>query len=443
MENKNRLLLLFLILLVPLSVGTIIYRTNTTLNNLNHTEERKAYSIAETMVKAIKGIVKYGRDKKERVKNVLKEIERGNDFISVSIALNPGQGDFIISNSPDNFSAKTVFNEIEYRVKGKSIILNMPFSLKGKSMGRGCRRRRGQRRDSRDSNEEECVGWGGMGPGNYIIQLHLKSANISIIKNHVLFEAVFLIILLLTSGGLMVLLIWIKGKKERAEYQYALSNQRNETLENLQFISSGLAHETKNPLGSIRGYTQMINERTDNEKTKEETEIILSEIDRVTSRLNEFLRFTGKKQPKLENFDLGIMVKEVITLFAPDFTAKNIEVACKSCGNKVISKIDPVQIKELLINIMLNAIDACSEGDTILVETTKTGSQSAIIVQDSGKGISPEGIDKVFNPYYTTKQDGTGLGLAICKRIAEDHNAQFFLTSEEGDGTRVEIRFER
>ncbi|MBU1537061.1 hypothetical protein KKF84_17180, partial [Myxococcota bacterium] len=371
MGNRKRFIILAA-LVIPLLVGTTLYRAASTLHDLEHAQERKAQSVAETLVGSVSALVRYGRDKKQRLQNLLNEVASGKGFVGVTVALHPAEGNFVVSTLSTPPQPSAMFGARRYSSSGGIITIHLPFNLSGRFMGRGCGH-------GHSGQKVDCSGWGAVVPGKYILGLTLTSENLRRVRSHVIWETIFLLTLMFGAGALGVVLVRLMEKKERIERQYALEHQRNETLENLQFISSGLAHETKNPLGSIRGYAQMIHERSTDERTREETAIMLRELDRVVSKVNEFMRFAGKKEPRLEDVVLASLVKEVVDLFATDFASRNIELTCEGCETPAMARVDPAQIKELCINLVINALQSCSEGDSVVIEVATIDSRNALV----------------------------------------------------------------
>jgi len=435
MGTKKRLtIIVLLMLVVPLLAGMTLYRAMATLHDLEHAQELRAEAVARALVKAVTGLVRYGRDKPERLRNMLAEVVDGGGFVDVTIARDPAEGSFVISTAPSPPAGGALFSEPRYRTSGDTVVFHQHFTLSSHRMGRGCGH-------GRHGHSAGCTGWGGVEPGRYILRLTLRSEDLGRVRSHIILETGILLVLVLLAAALAAILFGTASRTARLERQVALANQRNETLESLQLIASGIAHETKNPLGSIRGYAQMILERAQDDRTREEAGIMLRELDRVVSKVNEFMTFAGKKEPALADADLAGLALEVQALFAADFTAREMELVCEGCGRPVFARVDAAQIKELCINLVLNALEACAEGDSVTIRVATEAQGSVLEVRDTGPGIPSADLERVLRPYVTTKAGGSGLGLAICKRIAEDHHALLTVQSEEGEGTLVRVRF--
>ena len=204
-------------------------------------------------------------------------------------------------------------------------------------------------------------------------------------------------------------------------------------------MAAGLAHEIRNPLGAIRGYAQLLHEQAADEEASAKTGVMLTELDRVGERLQEFLAFARKRQVELAPLDLTAVAREVVTLLQPDAEAAGIELSLDKEAQTVRCHGDAPQLKELVLNLVLNAIEACSEGDAVTIGLVRGREQTVLIVRDTGKGIEPADLARVFEPYFTTRDSGSGLGLAISKRIAEGHEGSLEVDSTPDVGTTVRL----
>lgn len=209
--------------------------------------------------------------------------------------------------------------------------------------------------------------------------------------------------------------------------------------ERLATIGLGVAyisHEIKNPLMVINGFAQQVHRGTgQDEKNREKLEIIIAEVKRLEGFLSDISDFTKLSKPKKTMAHINSVVEEVIALFEQE-----LEVCCIALDKSIDALIpksifDPKQMKQVLINIVKNSVEAMPQGGKLSIETRLKDDDVEIRISDTGKGIAPENLKDIFNPFVTTKPKGTGLGLAISGKIIEDHQGQVFIHSQLGKGT--------
>ena len=211
-----------------------------------------------------------------------------------------------------------------------------------------------------------------------------------------------------------------------------------------------VVHEIKNPIFPIRlsiGNLQRAYQNRDSRSTEFDeifvqcTDIVIEEVERLQRLVDEFNRFARMPHPERKLSDLNQVVQNVVNLYAG--SVENIQIKANLAPNFPLLSIDSEQIKQALVNLIKNAIEAMPDGGTLNVSTQSVSERKIKIkIQDTGIGMSPETRAKIFEPYYTTKNAGTGLGMAIVQRIITDHDGQIFIESEEGIGTTVWIELE-
>lgn len=213
---------------------------------------------------------------------------------------------------------------------------------------------------------------------------------------------------------------------------------RLEKLSALGQLAAGLAHEIRNPLTSIRGFVQI--SAAESEAVKKWESIILPEIDRINDLLKQFLNLSEAKPVKVTRFDLNRLMNDVLSLLQPKSLLMGHELIGHPPDYHVEMEADAEQLKQVLINLVQNGLEALQEKGTVEVSWKKCEDQIHIQVADSGNGIPPELVNRIFEPFFTTKDEGTGMGLAICHRIVEDHGGLMGVTSNPGLGTSFNIQ---
>jgi signal transduction histidine kinase len=240
------------------------------------------------------------------------------------------------------------------------------------------------------------------------------------------------------AGWLVVLCVALAW---RATVRLAEARGRARTLEvearhfrDLSQAAAGLAHETRNPLGLIRGWTQRLAETGVNScDGRQQARAVIEECDRVTARINQFLAFARPTEPKPERFDPTELVRELAMLLEPDLNAKHLTLDRMAPGNTILA--DREMLRDALFNLLQNAIHASPENGA--VETSiacRRDGRLRMEVADRGTGVPDEAVDRLFTPYFTTRTGGTGLGLAIVRRIAAAHGWEVGYSPRPGGG---------
>ncbi|MGM0846116.1 MAG: ATP-binding protein [Bacillota bacterium] len=211
----------------------------------------------------------------------------------------------------------------------------------------------------------------------------------------------------------------------------------SEKLSVIGQLAAAVAHEIRNPLTSLKGFVQLmqITKKADDKHLS----IMLSEIERINLISGEML-ILGKQQDILfVKEDVNDTIKQVIVLMKAQANLSNVEMKFIPCNGSMYVNADQNQLKQVLINIIKNGVEAIEEHGLVRVETVKTDHHALIKIQDTGAGMDQERINRLGEPFYSTKEKGTGLGLAVCKKIIERHQGEITYQSEKGKGTIVTI----
>lgn len=219
-------------------------------------------------------------------------------------------------------------------------------------------------------------------------------------------------------------------------------------------LARRLAHELKNPLFPLQITIENLQrartasaEQFD-EVFRESTSTLLAELGHLKTIIGRFSDFAKMPAPQLEKVDVNQIAREVVQLFEAQLKAPGRPpVATDLQLDAALAQIpaDPEQLRRALSNLVLNALDAMPKGGTLAVRTSGYDGKVAVEVSDTGEGLTPEECDRLFTPYYTTKQHGTGLGLAIVQSVVSDHKGTIAVHSEPGRGTtfRIELKTNR
>jgi two-component system sensor histidine kinase HydH len=241
------------------------------------------------------------------------------------------------------------------------------------------------------------------------------------------------------DGGMVILVRDISQIKSLSE-----EINRNKRLASLGKLSSGIAHEIRNPLSSIRGLAQFLFQSSDKEdERKTDLSIILKEVDRLNQLINQILDFSRPKKLTISNFSIQKMITELIYLLQSEKNEKEIVFQSHSDLKNQFIDGDRNQLKQALMNIILNSIQAIEQKGqiTILLDTVinKNREMIQITIQDNGIGIAPDDLPHIFDPLFSNRENGCGLGLSIAYNIIELHQGTIKIESEKKRGTIVKI----
>ena len=214
---------------------------------------------------------------------------------------------------------------------------------------------------------------------------------------------------------------------------------RLERLSALGEMATTVAHETKNPLNSIRLATSYLKKNFQGEILTEFLSIIEEEVMRLNDITSGFLGFSRPAPIRLAACNINAIVKSTVELVRQEATDRDIELVLLTDERIPPVSCDFSRIKQALLNLLINALDVSKAGDTIAVTTEADGAVMKLSVQDTGRGIPAEELEKIFKPFYTTKTRGSGLGLAIVDRILKEHKGEITVDSAEGNGTKFTL----
>lgn len=217
---------------------------------------------------------------------------------------------------------------------------------------------------------------------------------------------------------------------------------RADRLAVLGTLAAGIAHEIRNPLVSVRTFIELLPERLhDAEFRTEFRELTLAEIERICGLLNDLLTFARPTPAQREPSDLNALAAQTVRLLAPEARKRRVELGAVLADDVPRVLVDEAQVKQVLMNLILNGIEACPARGVVQVTTSATamGAWGALEVADSGAGIPPELAASVYDPFVTTKDTGSGLGLHIAHRIVTEHGGAIRSHPRAGGGTVFSI----
>lgn len=214
---------------------------------------------------------------------------------------------------------------------------------------------------------------------------------------------------------------------------------RQDKLAAVGQLAAGVAHEIRNPLTSMKGYAEFLQLDEKNPERLEYLDIILDEIDRVNTIVEEFMVLAKPKTANLEEKNIVPIIADVLTLLDFESRKKHVRLHFESCDDIIQVECDEDRLKQVFLNLVKNGIEAMPNGGDLRVFTYVQHDTVQISIQDTGIGISEEKLKKLGEPFFTTKEEGNGLGLMVSFKIIESHNGNVYIESEVDKGTTFNI----
>lgn len=217
---------------------------------------------------------------------------------------------------------------------------------------------------------------------------------------------------------------------------------RLDRLNTIGEMAASIGHEVRNPLTTVRGFLQHMGRKEKFADSREFFQLMIDELDRANSIITEFLSLAKNKAMDFHQLRIGQIVAEVAPLLQADalrFKCQ-LEVSLTDTAN---IRADANSLRQLILNLVRNAIEAMPQGGTVKISASSEGSEVLLSVEDEGVGIPADLLEKLGTPFFTTKDNGTGLGLAVCYRIAQRHEAVITVRSQSGRGTVFLVAFKQ
>ena len=219
-------------------------------------------------------------------------------------------------------------------------------------------------------------------------------------------------------------------------------------LEELSKLTGGLAHEIKNPLSTVKINLNLAREELEDADTNDavlkrairKLAVVQKETDRVEQILDSFLRYVDRTELQLASIDLNDLISDMIDFYTPQAHSHSITIHQGLHNEPLVCKIDPDMLKQVILNLFINAQQAISSGGELMVRTDRQEKDALIQISDTGAGISLDKLPHIFEAYYSSRSQGSGLGLPTVKKIIEAHKGSISVNSEPGKGTSFEIR---
>lgn len=352
------------------------------------------------------------------VQDSLEEIVKSKGILAVGITDTETNKSILAAGETDRLEPSASTRNSSYRWTG-TFELSSNFGAGGGGFGGGFGRGRG-----RGQFDPELIDVSRFQAGHsYSTTFVLDRSDMD---RH-LAKAAWLRIWLVVTAGLILLLLaiaWLATVRLiEARGRERILQSEAEHLREMGQAAAGLAHETRNPLGLVRGWTQKLAQSaTSSPQVQQQAQAVVEECDRVTARINQFLAFARPCKPDCHDVNLQELVAELKVILEPDLEAKQLSIDYQARDGASTVHVDREMFRQALFNLVSNAIAfSPSEGVIEIINARRHDGETRIEIADRGPGVSASDVDSLFTPYYTTRDGGTGLGLAIVKRIARAH----------------------
>jgi signal transduction histidine kinase len=213
-----------------------------------------------------------------------------------------------------------------------------------------------------------------------------------------------------------------------------------ENLATIGRMAAHVAHEIRNPLTTIGGFARSILKHPERpDRIQSSAEVIVEEVKRLESILSQVMDFSRPARPEFAPCDLGEMLKKTVAEQNQAMQGRGVALDLEIEPNVPVVQADGEKLKQVIINLVRNAAEAMTGGGAVELALRRAEGGVRIDVTDTGPGIAPKVLEKIFSPFFTTKPDGTGLGLALSRKIVEDHGGKLLVRSEVGRGSTFTI----
>lgn len=232
----------------------------------------------------------------------------------------------------------------------------------------------------------------------------------------------------------------LRESREEIEHLHRTQMSRAEHFATLGVLATGLAHEIRNPLAGIAGVIEIVGrDLPASSPAKAVVKEIRQEITQINRILSDLLETARPHAPEIRASDLNTTIEHAVMLARQQVLSKPIQVEFTGAEKMRELEHDNGQMHQVLLNLLLNAVQAIDGAGVVRVAVFERGDSAVITVSDTGRGIDPEHLPNIFKPFYTTKGEGTGLGLSLARRIVEEHHGRIDVASTPGKGTTFTI----
>lgn len=238
------------------------------------------------------------------------------------------------------------------------------------------------------------------------------------------------------------ILLGIVNRKQRRLVAATEQLAHSEKIATLGRVAAQVAHEVRNPLAGLLLYSEHLKGKLDGKVPPADAQLvdkIIETINHLTATTEQILNYARPVTLALKRVDLNDVARDVIQLLSTEISAHNIETVLEVDSSPVSGMLDEASIRGATLNLVLNAVQAMSNGGRLTISTGRDGKKMWMTIEDTGAGMSPERIKQIFEPFNTTKSRGLGLGMPYAQKIIQQHGGRIEVESRQGNGTQVRI----
>ncbi len=406
----------------------------------DHSLQLQAETVRRVLVGSLLSHRRVGPFFESMVQGGLDELARSEAVLAVGIA---GGGRETTNGQPSLLlsAGRTELLDTTGPIEDGAVRFVQPFVLGVEAEGDvpgsgGGRGGRGWGRGARRPNQSESGSLFQPG-GQYLTILVLDRSQ----ADERAVRAFWLRLWVVAAGGLVLVCLtaawWVTVRLVQARGRARVLESQARHLREMSQAAAGLAHETRNPLGLVRGWTQRLAQSAlDSPRQQRQARAVIEECDRVTARINQFLSFARPCQPKPDDVDLEELARQLAVILEPDLEAQQLRLKITTEGHPTTARVDRELFRQALFNLLTNAIQFSPPGATVeILLNRRQDGRWRIEVADAGPGVEEHHVDSLFSPYFTTRSGGTGLGLAIVRRIATTHGWRAGYRPRPGGGS--------
>jgi signal transduction histidine kinase len=232
-----------------------------------------------------------------------------------------------------------------------------------------------------------------------------------------------------------------RAERKNREELLERSARRNDRLAILGEITAGIAHELNTPLGNILGFAELIKDKTDELQVRSDSEKIINSAVYAREVVKKLMFFSCEMPQQMESVSINEIVKDALQLLKPTFSKAGLLLVFEPDPGNAFGRLDPIQITQVIFNLVINSIYASAPQSTVLVKLLSEHKKIHITISDQGSGIPEEAQDRIFEPFFTTKPvgEGSGLGLSVVHGIVKSHRGSIHFSTEQGKGTTFNV----
>lgn len=420
------------LLLAALGV-LLAWQTSAGLAHVDRMMAERSETLERMVSTEMRNVARYGKSRVARLDEVLADVAASPDVKGVSLERTDGAIRIAHGDLPEQLPDEVLDGE-GYVLQGSSLLRGGPIHIETQ----GCRSCRGCASACSTMSDGDIA-------GDYLVTLVLDGRPYLQLRRMVWAQG--------GAGGVLLLALafalWLFQRQlQRSsgmKQALAVADERTRSLERLGRMAGGLAHEIKNPVGSLRGFAQLIAESVEEGSTNREyAELMVSELDVITRRVDRLRDFARPTPPKLESCRPNGVIQRVAALLAPDLDSRGLKLVLELPDDPT-AMLDADRFRDLVVNLVINAIESSPEGGeiTVSLDMRSGGDTFVLEVADQGPGISIEERERAIRPFHSTKEGGMGLGLAVAQQAIEDHGGTLEIDESATGGALIRASWPR